>query len=138
MGLHVAPSPVQCCGVPPVALHRAIQCTFFWASPTVTRLLQVTIREMVMEALSTFRNLHAHADDYTHNNGITSYLMQLKGTVPVPFRGNTYNIPVVIWLPDDFPRCPPFTYVTPTAKMRIAEDHAIMNANGEVFAPITR
>ncbi|GMN50496.1 hypothetical protein TIFTF001_019664 [Ficus carica] len=40
-------------------------------------------------------------------------------TVPISFHGVTYNIPVVIWLMESYPRHPPCIYVNPMRNMII-------------------
>jgi len=96
------------------------------------------IRDMILEALKAYKNLNPAAEDYTHNNGLTVFLVQLKGTVPIRYEGSTYNIPVVMWLVEDFPRSPPVVFVTPTPRMRVAEKHPYVNPSGEVFTATLR
>lgn len=100
--------------------------------------LQTFIRDMILEALKAYKNLNPAAEDYTHNNGLTVFLVQLKGTVPIRYEGSTYNIPVVMWLGEDFPRSPPVVFVTPTPRMRVAEKHPYVNPSGEVFTATLR
>ncbi|KAA1138800.1 hypothetical protein PGTUg99_012480 [Puccinia graminis f. sp. tritici] len=49
----------------------------------------------------------------------TALLVSLTGTIPVHYRALSYNIPIAIWLPFEFPTEPPIIYLTPTNEMII-------------------
>lgn len=55
-----------------------------------------------------------------HNDGTTSTLLNLEGTIPIFYRGNQYNIPVEIWLVASYPISPPVCFVRPTAGETVA------------------
>ncbi|KAI8048197.1 UEV domain-containing protein [Syncephalis plumigaleata] len=42
-----------------------------------------------------------------------------QGTLPITFQGNSYHIPLGIWLPYDYPSTPPNVRVLPTEQMAI-------------------
>lgn len=46
-----------------------------------------------------------------------------------------YNIPVNIWVTDNYPRKPPIVYVTPTSGMIIKPNHSFVSASGTVQSP---
>lgn len=48
--------------------------------------------------------------------------------------GNTYNIPVEIWIMDTHPYNPPLCYVKPTADMKIRQNKHV-DQNGRVYLP---
>lgn len=52
-----------------------------------------------------------------YENGTPSLLLHLVGTLPVSFRGNSYNIPIDTWIPSTYPLEAPIVYVTPTPDM---------------------
>ncbi|RLO01548.1 hypothetical protein DYB28_015545, partial [Aphanomyces astaci] len=54
---------------------------------------------------------------YTHNNGSTSTMLSLTGTIPIYYGGNQYNIPVEIWMPEAYPFAAPTCFVRPTTDM---------------------
>lgn len=58
----------------------------------------------------------------------------LSGTIPMPYKGNTYNIPVNIWVHGDYPNQAPIVLVTPTREMQIKPSR-IVDANGRVYLP---
>ena len=41
--------------------------------------------------------------------------MKVAKLLPITFRGATYNIPVSVWVPAEYPARPATPYVTPTA-----------------------
>lgn len=49
-----------------------------------------------------------------HNDGTTSTLLDLEGTIPIFYRGNQYNIPVEFWIVENYPMSPPVCFVRPT------------------------
>lgn len=73
----------------------------------------------IMTALDSLPSLSPRTELYISNVGQTSLLVQLRGTVPIQFKGNTYNIPVEVWIPKAYPRQAPMCYVTPTAAMNV-------------------
>ncbi|XP_062316802.1 tumor susceptibility gene 101 protein [Osmerus eperlanus] len=73
-------------------------------------------------------------DKYVFNDGSVRDLMSLTGTIPVTFNGQTYNIPVQLWLEESYPRSAPMCYVKPTQEMMIVRSRHI-NSNGEVLLP---
>ena len=58
----------------------------------------------------------------------------LSGTIPMPYKGNTYNIPVNIWIHSDYPNQAPIVLVTPTRDMQI-KPSKIVDGNGRVYLP---
>lgn len=48
--------------------------------------------------------------------------------------GNTYNIPVCLWLLETHPYNPPMVFVKPTATMQIKQSNSV-DSNGKVFLP---
>ncbi|XP_074921213.1 tumor susceptibility gene 101 protein isoform X5 [Chelonoidis abingdonii] len=68
------------------------------------------------------------------NDGSSRDLMSLTGTIPVPYRGNTYNIPICLWLLDTYPFNPPICFVKPTSSMTIKTGKHV-DANGKIYLP---
>ncbi|KAH9854147.1 UEV-domain-containing protein [Lenzites betulinus] len=58
-------------------------------------------------------------DVYTYDDGRTQLLLCLHGLLPISFRGASYNIPIAVWVPREYPRTPPLAYVVPTSDMLI-------------------
>lgn len=54
-----------------------------------------------------------------YENGRSRLLLLLHGTIPVIFRGSSYNIPIHIWLPQEYPRASPLIFVAPSPGMGV-------------------
>lgn len=93
------------------------------------------IRQHLVSLSATFPSLEPKTASFTHNDGRSVNLLQADGTVPISFHGVTYNIPVVIWLMESYPRHPPCVYVNPTRDMIIKRPHAHVNPSGLVSIP---
>ncbi len=52
----------------------------------------------ILSALNHYRGLVPKLEKFSFNDGRTRDLVCLKGTIPVTYRGNTYNIPVGFWI----------------------------------------
>ncbi|KAH7940351.1 hypothetical protein HPB52_023538 [Rhipicephalus sanguineus] len=68
------------------------------------------------------------------NDGMKKELFCLDGTIPVNYKGTTYNIPVCIWLLDTHPYNSPMCYVKPTSYMQIKVSRHV-DQTGRVFLP---
>ncbi|KAG9396322.1 UEV domain [Carpediemonas membranifera] len=62
----------------------------------------------------------------------SSHCVVLRGTVPMYYRNNKYNIPVGMWIPTTFPSSPPIPYVLPTGDMFIRPNHPQVDKYGKV------
>ncbi|KAJ3102821.1 hypothetical protein HDU97_000278 [Phlyctochytrium planicorne] len=69
-----------------------------------------------------------------HDNGTSAVLLCLHGTIPITFRGVTYNIPIAVWVPFTYPLHPPMCYVTPTATMLVRMSKHVDLA-GKIYHP---
>jgi ESCRT-I complex subunit TSG101 len=93
------------------------------------------IRQHLVALSSNYPSLEPKTATFTHNDGRSVNLLQADGTVPMSFQGLTYNIPVIIWLMESYPRHPPCVYVNPTRDMVIKRPHAHVNPSGLVSVP---
>uniref|UniRef100_A0A8C6ED21 UEV domain-containing protein n=1 Tax=Microcebus murinus TaxID=30608 RepID=A0A8C6ED21_MICMU len=75
----------------------------------------LTVRETV-NVITLYKDLKPVLDLYVFNS---RELMNFTGTIPMPYRGNTYNIPICLWLLDIYPYNPPISFVKPTSSMTI-------------------
>ena len=73
------------------------------------------------------RETESHnADEHVaFDTGQTALLLLLHGTIPISYRGATYQIPVHIWLPQEYPRAPPMAYVVPTKDMGVRKSREV-------------
>ncbi|KAF8075690.1 hypothetical protein N665_1072s0017 [Sinapis alba] len=93
------------------------------------------IRQHLLNLISSYPSLEPKTATFMHNDGRSVNLLQADGTIPMPYHGVTYNIPVIIWLLESYPRHPPCVYVNPTADMIIKRPHAHVTPSGLVSLP---
>ena len=88
----------------------------------------------ILNALKHYRGLQPRLDKFIFNNGAQKDLVCLGGTIPVPYRGNNYNIPMAIWILDTHPAHAPMCFVNPTADMQIRVSRHV-DHTGKVYLP---
>lgn len=66
--------------------------------------------------MSLYPCLSVQATDLVVYNQSRVFLC-LNGTIPIPYKGSVYNIPIRIIYPDTYPAIPPIVRVIPTANM---------------------
>ncbi|KAL0639107.1 Suppressor protein stp22 of temperature-sensitive alpha-factor receptor and arginine permease [Maublancomyces gigas] len=106
-------------------LHRVIQPEYFDTHNTYRN---------VAATLYQFPTLSPRTEVYTHEDGRPQLLIHLSGTLPVVFRGATYNIPLTIWLPHEYPKKPPMVFVTPAKDMLIRPGNHV-DPSGRCYHP---
>lgn len=94
-------------------------------------------RRDVSHALQQYRDLRPSLEPFVFNDGTTQHLVQLEGTIPVMYKGNTYNIPIQLWILDSHPYNPPMVFVRPTNNMQIKAGRYV-DMNGKVDMPFLR
>jgi len=72
--------------------------------------------------------------DTAYDDGRFVLLLLLDGTLPVPFRGQVYHIPVHVWIPRAYPAEAPIVYVTPTQNMVVCRGSCV-GPDGRVRLP---
>lgn len=91
-------------------------------------------KQDILNALNHYRGLEPKLEKFTFNDGRSRELVCLKGTIPVPYRGNTYNIPVAFWILDTHPVHAPVCYIVPTPDMQIKVSSNV-DHNGKIYLP---
>ena len=71
-----------------------------------------------------------------HNNGSSSTLLVLQGTLPIVYGGARFNIPMNVWMPENYPASPPMCFVSPTADMVIKDRHQHVDMEGKCYHPM--
>lgn len=87
-----------------------------------------------MSALSQFGGLKPDTESFLYPDGKRRTAFFLGGTIPVPYKGSCYNIPIRVYLWDTHPYYAPICFVRPTAAMVIKESESV-NKEGRVFLP---
>ncbi|KAJ3412686.1 ATP-dependent RNA helicase ddx24 [Chytridiales sp. JEL 0842] len=85
--------------------------------------------------LLSYNTLIPKLDTYTNETGQPQTLLCLYGTIPVSYRGATYNIPIAVWIPLTYPRHPPMPLVTPTSTMVVRMSKHV-DLQGKVYHPM--
>ncbi|KAG8438413.1 hypothetical protein GDO86_008915 [Hymenochirus boettgeri] len=93
----------------------------------------LSVRE-ILNVTSVYRDLKPLMDSYVFNDGSSRELLSMVGTIPVSYKGNTYNIPICLWLLDTYPFNPPICFVKPTSTMTIKTGKHV-DANGKIYLP---
>uniref|UniRef100_A0A1B6GN30 UEV domain-containing protein n=3 Tax=Cuerna arida TaxID=1464854 RepID=A0A1B6GN30_9HEMI len=88
----------------------------------------------ITRTLGFYRGLVVKFEPYVMTNGRTLQLVNMQGVIPVVVQGNTYNIPVCIWLMDTYPNHAPVCYVKPTVDMQIKVS-MFVDHNGKIYLP---
>lgn len=65
----------------------------------------------------------------------TPPVLLLRGTLPMTYRGVTYNLPIDMYLPPPYPLRPPTVFIRPVASMAIKENHRHVGLDGRVYLP---
>ena len=60
-------------------------------------------KQHVLNLLQHYKSLIPKTDKYYFNDGREAELVHLEGTIPVPYKGQTYNIPLCLILLDAYP-----------------------------------
>ena len=61
-------------------------------------------------------------------------MINIFGTIPVPYKGQNYNIPVSLWLLETHPYHAPLCYVKPTTDMQIKVSKHV-DQSGKIYLP---
>ncbi|CAG5117423.1 unnamed protein product [Candidula unifasciata] len=94
-------------------------------------------RADIANTMAQYRDLRPSLEPFVFNDGTHRQLVKLEGTIPVYYKGNTYNIPISIWVLDTHPYNPPMVFVKPTNTMQIKPGRYV-DANGKVDMPFIR
>ncbi|NXA51649.1 UEVLD enzyme, partial [Nothocercus julius] len=95
-------------------------------------------RDLTIEELKnvnkTYPNFVFSMNTYTFKDGSQKDLLNFSGTIPVKYAGNSYNIPVCLWIMDSHPFAPPICFLKPTANMGISVGKHV-DARGRIYLP---
>lgn len=86
----------------------------------------------VLNVLKIYRGLSPQFEKFVFDNGEVAQLLNLNGTIPVDYKGATYNIPVCLWLLTEFPETAPMGFVVPTKDMQLKVSHYV-DHTGKIY-----
>ncbi|VDN04696.1 unnamed protein product [Thelazia callipaeda] len=93
-----------------------------------------TAKNDILSALSAFPGLTPDVEYFIYPDNLRALAFRLKGTIPVLYKGNTYNIPVALYLWDTHPYYAPVCYVCPTQNMMLKESKTV-DKQGRIYLP---
>lgn len=67
-------------------------------------------------------------------NGHSSLLLHITGTLPVLFRGTVYSFPISLWVPHLYPAEGPMAYVTSTKEIVVRPGQHV-SGEGRIYHP---
>merc|ERR1711936_756083 len=88
----------------------------------------------VLSLLHHYKGLTPKPDKLMFNDGRERDLLHIQGTIPVPYKGQTYNIPISLWLLDTHPYHAPLAFVKPTPDMQVKVSKHV-DAAGKIYLP---
>ena len=91
------------------------------------------VRQKASALLNAVPSLSPKVGNLVLPDGRQYTLLILSGTIPIQYRGQQYNIPIEIFLPDAYPDQPPKAFVRPTASMIVKPGHRYVNSDGEIM-----
>jgi len=92
------------------------------------------VKRDVMTTLLHYRGLVPKPDKFIFNDGTFREMINIHGTIPVPYKGQNYNIPVSLWVLDTHPYHAPVCFVKPTAEMQIKVSKHV-DQSGKIYLP---
>jgi len=91
------------------------------------------LQQQVSLAMVNVQTLRLSVENHSFPDGRNQKLLKMCGTIPINYKGNTYNIPITIWFEYSFPQIPPLCYVTPTPDMAIQSNHRHVDTTGKMY-----
>ncbi|XP_074130602.1 ubiquitin-conjugating enzyme E2 variant 3 [Sminthopsis crassicaudata] len=102
------------------------------------QLSKYKFRDLTVEELTKvnmfYPNFRFSMDTYVFKDSSQKDLLNFTGTIPVNYQGNTYNIPIRLWILDSHPFAPPICFLKPTPNMGISVGKHV-DAQGRIYLP---
>ena len=92
------------------------------------------VKRHVMAVLGHYRALTPELVERRLSDGRQLLQLSLQGTIAVPYKGRTYNIPISVTVPRSYPVQAPRVCVKPTENMQIKAGKYV-NPDGKVKLP---
>jgi ESCRT-I complex subunit TSG101 len=114
------------------AYHQAIVEQLLFDVKGYTQIQRV--RQDLISLLQQYSSLSARSAPFARGNASVP-LICLSGTIPVNYKNGNYNIPITVYIPENYPYAPPYVFVNPTQAMVITPKHAYVDATCKVSHP---
>jgi len=90
----------------------------------------------ILDAIRMYEDLHPEESVYVNEADHKQVaIIALVGTIPVNYKGSSYNIPIMVQMLHGFPRQPPLVFVRPTSTMVIKPSRNV-DDKGRVYLPL--
>jgi len=90
----------------------------------------------ILNAIRAYEDLHPEESQFVSDEtGIQTTILCLVGTIPVSYKGSSYNIPILIQLLHGHPHQAPLVFVKPTSTMVIKPSRHV-DDKGRVYLPL--
>lgn len=91
------------------------------------------VRQKASALLTAVPSLSPKIGNLVLPDGRQYTLLIFSGTIPIKYRGQQYNIPIEIFLPEAYPDQPPKAFVRPTTSMIVKPGHRYVHPDGEIM-----
>lgn len=109
-----------------MATPQQLETVSGWLKRVLVPYVQASlVHNQTLALLSISNSLAPRTEHFTYDDGRTQLLLTLKGTIPIAFRGATYNIPLAIWVPFNYPVEECLFYVVPTSNMLVRPSNKV-------------
>lgn len=82
-----------------------------------------------------YKTLKVEATTHVFNSGHKQNLVRLTGVVGIVYQNASYNTPIRITVPINFPEAPPICYVRAQSGMIIQKKHPNVDMQGAIYHP---
>ncbi|XP_075327272.1 tumor susceptibility gene 101 protein [Odontesthes bonariensis] len=96
--------------------------------------LRKHVAHEIRVAITYFKNLVPVMDRYVYNDGTIKDMVCLTGTIPVLISDKTYNIPINVWIEENYPLVAPICFLIPTCEMMTIRGKYV-SSNDEIKMP---
>jgi len=91
-------------------------------------------KTLVMDLLGqAFGAVKPFKDTFYENNGTSTEMLVLRGTMVTVVKRQNFNTPIDLWIPHDFPRSRPMMFIVPFDDMKIPKNHEHVGSDGRVY-----
>jgi ESCRT-I complex subunit TSG101 len=77
------------------------------------------VRSDVIALVRQYGSLSCRLGNHIANDGSEARLLTVEGTLPITYKGNTYNIPVELLVSATYPDAAPLCFVRPVKGMEV-------------------
>ena len=89
---------------------------------------------LIMDVLSqTGGKLNPFRATYYGNDGTSTEMLVIRGIMTTTYKRQTFNTPIDLWIPHNFPHEGPLLFVVPFDDLKIPGKHKHVGSDGRVY-----